>query len=188
MAKRFGWLLATACLMVSVQPAFADELEDARKTFTLGEQHLTANRLEEACIAFDAVLKVVEVPAVAYKAAQAHEKLGKLVTASDLYATATKLQQNQYWADKQTQLKAQRDAADALKALGERIPTLRLEIQGDANAIAELTVDGTKLSLEALATPQRLDPGNHVVAVMAKNGQGSKETVTLVERDRKTLA
>ncbi len=187
MAIRFGWLLPLACLVLSAPPAYADELAQARETFILGDEHFSASRYHEARDAFEAVLKVVEVPAVAFKAGLANEKLGRLVRASELYALATQLKQNQYWADKQTQQKAQRDAAATLQALSGRIPTVNVEIRGDLNAIAEVTIDQGKLSGEALASPQRLDPGSHVVRAITKDGRSLSAAVTLAESERKTV-
>ncbi|HMA92436.1 MAG TPA: hypothetical protein VKP30_07105 [Polyangiaceae bacterium] len=170
MFRRCGWLLTAACTLVFTQPALADDLEQARATYTSGENHLKESRYHEARDAFEAVFKVVDVPAVAYKAGQANEKLGKLVRASELYAIATQLKPNRLWADKQMQLEAQRSAKSALTALDGRIPTLQLQVQGDPEAIAEITVDDVRLATAALATPQRLDPGSHTVRVGAAAG------------------
>jgi tetratricopeptide (TPR) repeat protein len=186
MSRRFGWLLTAACTLVVTQRALADDLEQARATYTSAESYLKEGRYQEARDAFEAVFKVVDVPAVAFKTAQANEKLGKLVRASELYALATELKPNRLWANKQTQLDAQRSAKAALAALDGRIPTLQLQIQGDLDAIAELAVDDVRLSTAALATPQRLDPGDHTIRITTKDGRNLQEAVTLAERDRKT--
>ena len=186
MAKRFGWLLAV-WMMSFVQPALADDLAQARATFTLGDEHFSASRYQEACDAFESVLKVVEVPAVAYKAGLANEKLGRLVRSSELYSRATQLKPNQFWADKQTQLKAQREARAAQQAVNGRIPTLTLEFRGDVSEIAVISIDDVKLSREALSTPQRLDPGNHVLRTTMKNGRSLTEAITLAESESKTV-
>lgn len=191
MAKRFGWVLAVAG-MTTVYPAFADDLADAvaqaRAAFTLGDQHLAANRYPEARDAFESVLKVVDVPVVAFKAGQANERLGKLLRAAELYAQAIELKQNQFWADKALQLKAQKDAKAALADLNPQIPTAKIELQGDLDAIAEVTLDDTPLPLEALANPQRLDPGKHVVRATTKDRRSLSVEVTLAAGDVKAIA
>lgn len=185
--SRLGSSLILACSLLLARPALADELEQARATFTLGEAHLEAHRYAEASAAFENVLKVVEVPAVAFKAAQANEKQGKLLSARQLYTLATQLEQNRFWADKRTQLQAQRDASAALQALEGRIPTLELELRGELDAIKEVAIDGHPLARSAFATPQPLDPGSHVVRVTTRDGRTSTETVMLAESEHKTV-
>lgn len=187
MANQLASVLIVACSLLLVQPALADELEQARATFTLGDEQLAAKRYSEARDSFESVLKVVEVPAVAFKAGQANEQLGKLLRAAELYTMATQLKQNRSWADKRMQLQAQRDADAALQALKGRIPTIKIEILGDLDAIAEVAIDDQPLVTAAFTTSQQLDPGSYRVRATTKDGRSLTEYITLAESDSKTV-
>jgi hypothetical protein len=188
MTKSYCWLLCGALFTGWIGTALAAgsaDLERSRATFSQAESHLKAKRYQEARDGFLEVLKVVEVPKVAYNAAQAHEGLGELHAAVALYQRATQLQQNELWADKATQLNAQKDALAALTALNERIPTLRLEIHGDVTTVTSVTVDDQPR--DPIAAPLLLDPGRHKVVVSTSTRSMITKFVTLSERQQEIL-
>jgi len=93
----------TAMVLASwVTPAFAKGIDDssrsaARALVKRGVDELNAGQAESALKRFTEALEVARVPTVAVWAAQANEKLGRLVAAAELYENAQLMQPNELW-------------------------------------------------------------------------------------------
>jgi hypothetical protein len=182
-------LLAMVLLLTTDLAAAAGDvpIDQARRWYNEGEAQFSRGHFREACDQFNLVLGVVEVPAVAFRAASAHEKLGELVRAAELYSRAINMRQNEQWADADTQMKAKRDAVQALRALLPRVPTLRLEIEHAVVAEVTVIIDGNMLDSKALSTEQRLDPGEHTITATTTDGRTLTEKILFAEKDKRQV-
>jgi serine/threonine-protein kinase len=111
-------------------------------------------------------------PKARFTFGQAEEHIGKLATAYDAYAQAL--------AD--ATAAGETDVADtagaALKALGPRVPVVRLKVSGTAASSASATIDEHAAKP---GDPVRVDPGEHVVDVTAPGAKAVHNRITLAE-------
>ena len=72
--------------------------------------------------------------------------------------------------------------------VGARIPTLIVKVSGPSpSAGIEVTVDGVKMTTDALGGGWKLNPGNHSVVTSADGFQAAERPVTLAEGRSETL-
>ena len=179
--RTFGAVIVILIASFSL-PAFAidDSSRAAARTLVNeGAGFFKQGRFEEARRKFMDAYEVVKVPTVAVWAAQAHEKVGKLVAASELYESALLMQPNELWVGN-AQQQAQDQAQAALKVLKPRIPTLKINLLGATPSETEVTVDSVKVPSALLALARPVDPGLHSVAA-SRGGKTVTQTVALVE-------
>jgi hypothetical protein len=112
---------------------------------------------------FTAALQLAKVPTVALLAGRAHEQLGELVKAAQLYLAASLMQPSELWAKKQTQEQARADARSALDALMPRIQSVRVQIKGTKPGNVKVVIDDVTVEPDALPFEQPLEPGDHVI-------------------------
>lgn len=134
------------------------------------------NEFEAARSKWQEVLKEVPIPAAALWVARATVKLGRLRAAVHFYESALAMQPNELWKN-DAQQQAQAEAKQELAALNQRIPTLKIEIEGLVDAV---TVEGVSLDLSGLSKPQPLDPGTYVI-VATYNEKSVTRRVELAE-------
>jgi hypothetical protein len=179
--RTFGAIFAIVIASYSV-PALAidDSSRAAARTLVNdGADFFKQGRYEEARRKFMDAYEVAKVPTVAVWAAQAYEKLGKLVAASELYESALLQQPNELWVGN-AQQQAQDQAQKALKVLKPRIPTLKIILVGATASETEVTVDNVKVPSALVSLARPVDPGSHSVAA-SKGGRTVTQTVALVE-------
>lgn len=186
------FVAATTCLSLATAPAFAEDVkETARTTLVKGHDLYEGGKYRDALAHIMTSWSLLKMPFTALWAARTNEKLHELVSAAKMYREAVSLVPDPSWPKdpqkRQAQEQAKRDAQVELSVLLPRIPTLAIEITGANTAEIEVTIDGTKVPADALAKPQELDPGNHTVSVSSHGGEPQSQTVTLAERDRKTV-
>ena len=134
-----------------------------------------AGRWADAAEKLQAVLAIRSSPKVRFTFGQAEEHVGKLATAYDAYAQAL--------AD--AEAAAETDVADtagrALRALGPRVPVVRVKVTGVGASSATATIDEHAAKL---GEPVRVDPGDHVVQVTAPGARAAQSNVTVAEGQR----
>jgi hypothetical protein len=158
----------------------------ARDLVNDGVEEFEAGHFEVARVKFMDAAELVQAPTVAVWAARAHEKLGKLVEAAELYQLALVMKPNELWSG-QTQQKAQKDASVALEALKQRIPTVRVEIPATAGTNVVIVIDDVMLPMSAPSLERQVNPGSHVVAAKRDGQILMQETIVLAEGDRRML-
>ena len=179
--RTFGAIFAIVIASYSVPVLAIDDSSRAaaRTLVNDGADFFKQGRFEEARRKFMDAYEVVKVPTVAVWAAQAHEKLGKLVAASELCESALLLQPNDLWVGN-AQQQAQEQAQKALKVLRPRIPTLKITLVGATASETEVTVDNVKVPSALVSLARPVDPGSHSVTA-SKGGKTVTQTVALVE-------
>ena len=158
----------------------------ARALVNEGADYFNQGRYVEARRKFLDAYEVAKVPTVAVWAAQANEKLGKLIAASELYEAALLMQPNELWIGN-TQQQAQEQALQALRLVKPRIPTLKINLVGATPSEVEITIDNAKMPSALLVAMRPTDPGTHVVTA-TRGGQIAAEIVIeLAEAEKKVV-
>lgn len=189
MTHKSHWFLAVSLFLVWTKPSLAideSQKDEVRQLVKEGGVHFDHGSFEASRDKFMAALALARVPAIAFHAGRAHEALGELVKAAQLYLAASVMQPNELWANRETQELARTDASDALHALLPRVQAVRIELIGGTANDTEVTVDGVEVDAGALGIEQPLEPGEHVVR--ANRGERSLELqVKLGPREQKTV-
>lgn len=155
-----------ACLAGSVlgaspraQAQSADELKAARELFQEAYKDEQEKRFEAALDKFQRVARVRESAAVRYRIASVLESMNRLRAARDAFR-ALAASKPSLAANEQ---EIATSAADRANALDKRIPSLTLTLDGKPPADLKVSIDGAEVPTAALAGPQPLEPGEHVI-------------------------
>jgi hypothetical protein len=176
------------CLTGVARSSGAQALDDssraaARKLGYSGVEAFQAGDYKTAHDKLEKSYRVLQVPSVGLWSARALVKLGKLVEASERYLELSRLTVSS--GDQAVQKQAQAEAATELEALGPKIPSLVVQIEGATAAEVKVTVDGTVISAELVNEARPVNPGQHRVEGARGSEQATAE-VTLAEGEQKT--
>jgi hypothetical protein len=180
------WLTAglfAAALLGAASPAAAQTKADLKRAHTLFNEGIAlsaANNWSGALAKFKEVAQVKMTAQVAFNIAECEENLGKLLSALGNYRLAS----NESQDGKAKDVAAQVDGR--INALQERIPKLTIQ-RGERADAATIELDGAELGSTEVGTAISVDPGTHVVVGKIGKTEGARETVTLEERDSKTV-
>ncbi|EYF02821.1 Hypothetical protein CAP_6556 [Chondromyces apiculatus DSM 436] len=158
-----------------------DELNRARVEFQQGVALMAANNCAAALGKFQEVARVKRTPQVLFNIGECEERLGKLVSALGNYRLAAAAAEG----DKKAQ-EVQNRVGERVTALEERIPKLNVR-RGTGAETAAIYIDGVEIGPSELASEVPVDPGPHVISARVGDKEPFKETVTLAERDAKTV-
>jgi hypothetical protein len=168
-------LLAVLLLCTSASAAPSDAKEEARALAEQAGDALDAGNSKRAIELVTQAEALYHAPTHLIIAAEAHERLGALVEAAELYEriVAEPLPAGSPPAFKA----AQNDAIERVRALIARIPSLLVRIS-PASARARITVDEQPFE-GATDAAKRLNPGTHTVRASAAGFQSYEKTVEL---------
>lgn len=191
--RRFSFALALALAApVAAAPVVAraqvsdSERAAARQLFSEGDKLQADGKYEEALDKFQRAQRVFSAPTNLLRIAQCQAMLGKLVEAAETYRTLIR-----------TPLPAGSPAAfqDAVeKAKGElaqvepRVPTVKIDVQPPNVPNLQVQLNGQTLNAALIGEPLPLDPGVHKILVFAPGYASSEQSITIKERDKKTLS
>lgn len=186
-AVRLGYIIAFGLIGWSHWSFAMDDSSRAaaRTLVNEGAAEYAAGKYEASLKKFSEALEVAKVPTVAVWAAQANEKLGKLVSAAELYEQALLMQPNDLWVGN-AQEEAQAKARDTLTRLRPRIPTVKIQVEGQSAGDLEITIDSVRVPSSLLLLERPLDPGAHTIAARQGNKSAS-QSVTLAESQKQTV-
>ena len=183
------WFLAAAlALVTAAQPALAQpkkaEIEAAKKEAVAiadkGVDAFRAQRYEDAIDAFKKADQKFHVPKFLLYVARSQAKLGKLLAAKATYQTIVDEKLPPYAPEEF--FTAQADAKKELLELENKIPTVRIEVNGvPAGQTATVTLDGATLPAGDLGRPLARDPGPHTIVVSAAGRPQVTRNVNLRE-------
>lgn len=183
LARRVTATVMLACCLAAVVPlrARAEEPE-AQQALALAEEGLALYEAERWSEAFERFRRANDrFPAVTLSLYMAHckKQLGELLAARRLYREVA---QAELPPDaKRQHVEAKSTAADELRALEARIPTLEIVISGAREGQEPVvTVDGRPVAAGELKAKQ-LDPGQHTVEATAPGLAPAAATVELAE-------
>jgi hypothetical protein len=152
------WLGATG--LAAAQTSTPTNAARADALFNEGVKLFEAGRTHEACARFGESMKLDPANGTLQNLALCHEKEGKAATAWREFTTLVERAS----AAKQAEREAL--ARQHLGALAATLSKLALTLGPDAN-VAEVRIDGVPLARGDWATPQAIDPGDHVVTLSA---------------------
>lgn len=181
-------LAATLALATLAGPALAQpkkaEIEAAKKEAVLiADKGVEAYRAQKYADAIDAFTKADQkfhVPKFLLYVARSQVKLGKLLAAKATYQTIVDEKLPPYAPEEF--FSAQADAKKELVELENKIPTVRIEVNGlGAGQLPAVTIDGAALASGDLGRPLARDPGPHTIVVTAPGRPQITRNVNLRE-------
>jgi hypothetical protein len=183
-ARRLTAALCAAALLCASGSAAAQPKQDLKRAHQLFNEGIAlsaAKNWSGALAKFKEVAQFKMTAQVAFNIAECEEALGKLLSALGNYRLAS----NESQDGKAKDVAAQVDARIA--ALQERIPKLTIE-RGARAETATIELDGAELGSTEIGTAISVDPGSHVIVGKIGKEEGSRETVTLEEKESKTVS
>lgn len=183
------WFLTAALALVTFTgPALAQpkkaELDAAKKeAIAIADKGVEAFRSEKFDDAIDAFKKADQrfhVPKFLLYVARSQVKLGRLLAAKATYQVIVDEKLPPYAPDEF--FTAQADAKKELVELENKIPTVRIEVNGlPAGQAPTVTLDGATLPATDLGRPLARDPGAHTIVVTAAGRPQITRNVNLRE-------
>ena len=157
----------------------------ARQLFTEGNELQKAEKYAEALDKFVRAQNVFGAPTNLLHIAECQDKLGKLVESAESYRTVirTPLPPGSPPVFQQ----AVEQAKTELAQLEPRVPKVKIEVTPANAASLEVRLNGQAIHAALIGEPLPLDPGTHKILVFAPGYASNEQTVTLKERDAKTL-
>jgi hypothetical protein len=117
--------------------------------------------------------------------ARSQAKLGHLVEAQEAYI---RIKRDQLPGNApRAFLEAQAAAADEQAALGPRVPTLKITLEGAPAKGVTLVIDGQNVSAAMVGLPKPINPGQHTIAAHSPSAESETATVTLPEGAAQSL-
>ncbi|WP_437970996.1 hypothetical protein WMF04_17670 [Sorangium sp. So ce260] len=180
-------VLAAAALgaaLLAAPPAGAqtkEELAAARVRFQEGVALSAANNCAAALAKFQEVANVRRTPQVLFNIAECEARLGRLVSALGNYRIAAVAAEGDPRANDVTA-----NVGARIEDLEARIPRLAIR-RGEGALTATILLDGSALGASEMSGDIPVDPGPHVVTARIGDREVARETVTLEERDAKTV-
>jgi len=176
--------LATAAPALA-EPSAAD-LESARALFKEANSLRDAGQHQAALEKYRAANALGRTPITGLELGRAYVTLGQLVEARDVLLAVDRLPVKAGESDKATE--ARRAATELARDLGERIPSVTIQIVGAQPGVAvTLLVDNVIVPPEAHSLPRKLNPGSHTVEAQVGGAPGKPVPFQLAERDAKQV-
>lgn len=181
-------LAATLALATLAGPALAQpkkaEIEAAKKEAVLiadkGVEAFRAQKYDDAIDAFKRADQRFHVPKFLLYVARSQVKLGKLLAAKATYQAIVDEKLPPYAPEEF--FSAQADAKKELVELENKLPTVRIEVNGlGAGQLPAVTIDGAALASGDLGRPLARDPGPHTIVVTAPGRPQITRNVNLRE-------
>lgn len=151
--------------MCAATPAFAQSDDGtraaARSLGTAGVEAYQAGDFRAAHDKLEKAYRILKVPSLGLWSARALVKVGKLVEAGERYLEVTRL--TIQGGDTGVQKQAQADAQSELDALGQRIPSVVVQVEGADASTVSITLDGEAISNALVGEKRPVDPGAHHV-------------------------
>ncbi|MGK4005423.1 hypothetical protein WMF31_22535 [Sorangium sp. So ce1036] len=182
--RRIVAAAALGAALLAPRPAGAQteaELEAARALFREGIALSAANNCAAALAKFQAVARVRRTPQVLFNIAECEARLGRLVSALGHFRLAA------------AAAAGDPGAQDVTANVGARIEDLELRIprlairRGQGALTATILLDGAELGAAEMSADIPVDPGAHVITARIGDREAVRETVTLGERDARTV-
>jgi hypothetical protein len=172
--------LAVAMLVNGAGAQDAKDVARARERFKEGAALQAAGDFARALEAYKDVAVVKSSAQVRFNIATCEEKLGDYVRAMGTYRLALTE------ATRSNAKDIEGAVQKALTDLEPRIPTLLVK-RGDGAAVAEVTLDGRKLSNPSIGVEFQINPGPHQLRVSAPDREPVNIDLSLADNDRRVV-
>lgn len=161
--RLLGWAaLVFAVLLVAaptVAAPSAAEKETARALVREGKTKQRKGDLQGALESFQAAHAIMGVPTTGLKVGQAQYALGLWVEALDTFLAVTRLPKQ--GREPRAFRAARKEAEELAEELAPRIPSVQIELEGDATEGAEVFIDDAPIRSESIGVPFKVNPGRH---------------------------
>jgi hypothetical protein len=151
----------------------------ARAAATEGLRAFQEGRFQDAVDFCSRAEALMHAPTHLLLVARAQAKLGHLVEAQEAYF---RIKRDHLAADApRAFVDAQSSAADEQAALGPRIPTLKVTLEGAPAKDVTLTIDGQAVPSALLGLARPINPGQHTVAARSPEAESDTASVMVPE-------
>jgi hypothetical protein len=169
----------------SSSAATDEEKAGARAAAEQGAKAMQDGRYDVAIDLLSRAEALIHAPTHLVLLAQAHERLGKLVKARELYLRVSR---EDFAPEAPAAFKqAKATAAKELTALESRIPYVSVVVQGAGAANVRVTQDGVRVPDALVGVPRPVDPGEHKLQAVADGMESTVNTVLVREGARETV-
>lgn len=157
----------------------------ARAAANQGLEAFKSGDYQTAVDRFERANELIRAPTHTLFLARAHEKLGNLVVARELYL---ELDREQLADDApQAFVQAQSDARTELEALEPRVPRITVDVTGPGAEAAEVLMDDKPMPSALIGIERPVDPGKHRFRASAGEAKARPVIVTVEEGERKSI-
>jgi len=181
-------VLAFCLLSASASPVWAAKgpQDEARVKGEQGIALFNESKWDEAFASFEEADRLYHAPTLVLFMAHCRRNQGKLLEAEALYE---RVANEELPAKAPAQFKqAQETARSELSGLKTRIGSLELHLEGPGADKATVNLDGAAISVDALASGKRLNPGDHEIVVESEGAKPEKKAVHLGEGEVRKLS
>jgi hypothetical protein len=155
----------------------------ARQLAREGFAALDRNELEVAEQKLTSAIALHPAPTLYLARGRARLPRGRLVAASQDFSSASAFPVSE--GESAAYRRARDEAAHALAALKERVPSLTIEVAGAAPA--QLRINGVPWPVDRIGVAQLLDPGAYRVEALGAEGRSDMALVKLEEGQRRVV-
>jgi hypothetical protein len=183
--------VAAVAFALAAAPSIAEaQVSDAqravaRQLFQEGNDLQGAGRYAEALSKFQKAQDAFSAPTNLVRVAECQVSLGRLVEGTETYRTVIRTPlpagSPPAFATSVDQAKTE------LAQVEPRVPKLTVQVAPKDVAGLRLQIDGQTVTAALVGEQLPLDPGTHKVAVFATGFVANEQTVTMAERDAKTV-
>lgn len=176
-------------LVVAAVPAAAqteEEIAGARSAATQGVKAYDAGDYALAVDLFQRAESLVHAPPHLLYMARANEKLGRLVTARELYNKI--IRESLPPSAPQAFRDAQAAAEEEIRGVEPRLARLTVTVEAPPGVAATVTMDGKEVPAALLGVPRPVDPGEHTVEAKAEGYLVARQSAALSEGGTGSLA
>jgi hypothetical protein len=170
-------VVASAAILCMPAPALGERPDPARAETLFRQGRASADALDypRACVAFAASMRLDPAPGTLLNLADCEEHIGRLATAWHDFLRVESLLPA---ADERKAI-----AVERARALRPRVPQLTIRLGPDLPRDTRVFCDDVELEQGSLGLAQALDPGSHVVLVVAVGHESVSTPVVLAEHD-----
>jgi hypothetical protein len=175
----------TLCASAAAQPSPSSaERANARKLFDDGKTKRDKGDVQGALEAFKQADAIMQVPTTRLAVARELAAAGRLLEARESAASVEKMPA--VGKEPPPFIDARSSAADLVKQLDGKIPTLTFAVSGAEGGDLAIKVDDVAVSQTMLQGPFRVNPGAHVVAATSA-GRRVVADVTVTEGETRAV-
>ncbi|MBW2461121.1 MAG: hypothetical protein JRH11_05710 [Deltaproteobacteria bacterium] len=169
-------VVSTASAQESVQGAATGDVDpriQARALFAEGVAEMAEEDWPLAASKFEEALLLHSAPSIEYNLASAYLELGRIGEAGDLAASVA--------ANPAADEELQGHARDLEARIAERAGTLTIEVSGDENVGATVSVDDYTVPQERVGVVRYESPGDHQVVIHRGDGSTEERSVSVTQ-------
>lgn len=178
-------LVATLSVTHAAAAQSPSERVAARHLMDDGDRYAESKQFAEALRVYAAAHAIMRVPTTGIEVARTYAALGKLVEAREAALDVSRMPVD--GTEPKPFAAARKEATELAATLDKRIPVIRLELSGADPATLRASIDDRELPTKALAVPQRVNPGHHMVRVRAAGYEPVLRQVDAYEESTTTV-